>query len=143
VRHRLALATAATALTVLTGCAGTAPSDDGAPSTAGAPSSSAPATSPGPSSATPSAPAGRVLDVRVSGGQVTGDTGRVPVAAGEQVALTVTSDVPDELHVHGYDLGAELAPGTPATMRFLADIPGVFEVELHGTGTVLLSLQVG
>ena len=49
----------------------------------------------------------------------------------------------DEAHVHGYDREAELAPGTPATVRFAADIPGVFEVELHETGTVLLSLQVG
>jgi hypothetical protein len=81
--------------------------------------------------------------VRISGGQVTGDTGRVPVALGEQVTLTVTSDAADELHVHGYDRAAELAPGTPATVRFPADVPGVFEVELHETGTVLLSLQVG
>ena len=40
--------------------------------------------------------------------QVTGDTGRVPVAAGEHVTLSVTGDVADEEHVHGYDLDAEV-----------------------------------
>ena len=79
----------------------------------------------------------------MSAGQVSGDTGRVPVPAGEHVTLVVTSDAPDELHVHGYDLGADLAPGTPATVEFDATIPGVFEVELHDAGTLLLSLQVG
>jgi hypothetical protein len=58
------------------------------------------------------------------------------------VTLTITSDVADEVHLHGYDLTAALTPGTPAELAFDATIPGVFEVELHETGTVLLSLQV-
>jgi heme/copper-type cytochrome/quinol oxidase subunit 2 len=115
---------------VLTGCAGT---DEPVP-TASSTSSS--------SSAAPSA-VGQRIEVTVSGGQVTGDTGRVPVPAGEHVTLVVTSDAADELHVHGYDLGADLTPGTPATVEFDATIPGVFEVELHDAGTLLLSLQVG
>jgi hypothetical protein len=47
------------------------------------------------------------------------------------------------VHVHGYDLATALTPGTPAELTFDATIPGVFEVELHEAGTVLLSLQVG
>jgi hypothetical protein len=81
--------------------------------------------------------------VTVTGGQVTGDTGRVPVAVGEQVTLVVTSDVADELHLHGYDLRTALTAGTPAELSFQAIVPGVFEVELHDAGTVLLTLQVG
>jgi hypothetical protein len=121
---------------VLTGCAGT---DEPVP--AGSSASSSSSTS---ASVVPSAPAtvGQRLEVTVTGGQVTGDTGRVPVPAGEHVTLVVTSDAADELHVHGYDLGADLAPGTPATVEFDATIPGVFEVELHDAGTLLLSLQV-
>ncbi|MGY1730007.1 hypothetical protein ACI798_00690 [Geodermatophilus sp. SYSU D01045] len=130
------LTLAALAVVALSGCAGTAPSDAGTPS-------GTPAPSPEASTAAPTTPAGRALAVQVAGGQVTGDTGRVPVPAGEHVTLTVTGDVADEVHVHGYDLEAALAPGTPATVEFTADVPGVFEVELHGAGTVLLSLQVG
>jgi heme/copper-type cytochrome/quinol oxidase subunit 2 len=83
------------------------------------------------------------IEVEVAGGEVTGDTGRVPVVAGEPVTLVVTSDVADEVHVHGYDLEAELSPGQPTEIAFDATIPGVFEVELHEAGTQLLSLQVG
>ncbi|MGY1713303.1 hypothetical protein ACI78R_02490 [Geodermatophilus sp. SYSU D01106] len=139
-RRALPLAGAVLAL-VLSGCAGTAPAEAGTPSSAPSTSSSAPSS--GSSSAAPSSPAVRAVAVEVAGGRVTGDTGRVVVAAGERVALTVTSDVADELHLHGYDVTADLAPGTPATVEFTADLPGVFEAELHGSGTVLLSLQVG
>lgn len=125
----------------LAACAGTdAEAGSAAPPS---PSSSAPAEDSSAAAPSSEAPAGQLLEVQVAGGQVTGDTGRVPVAAGEHVVLTVTSDVPDELHLHGYDLTADLQPGTPATVEFDATITGVFEVELHEAGTVLLSLQVG
>ena len=117
----------------LTACAGTAAPDTAAGSSSAgtAPSSSA------------STPAGQRIEVQVSGGEVSGDTGRVPVAAGEHVTLVLTSDVADEVHVHGYDLEADLSPGQPTEIAFDATIPGVFEVELHEAGTQLLSLQVG
>ncbi|RBY87022.1 hypothetical protein DQ240_09120 [Blastococcus sp. TF02A-26] len=129
---------------VLTGCAGTEPESDGdAAATSSTQSSSSSAGGTGSSSAAPETPAGTQLAVTVAGGEASGDTGRVPVGLGEQVTLTVTSDAPDELHLHGYDLTAQLAPGEPASLTFTADIAGVFEAELHDAGTVLLSLQVG
>jgi heme/copper-type cytochrome/quinol oxidase subunit 2 len=64
------------------------------------------------------------------------------VAAGVRVTLVVSSDVADEIHVHGYDLTTAVAPSRPAELSFDATIPGVFEVELHEAGTVLLALQV-
>jgi heme/copper-type cytochrome/quinol oxidase subunit 2 len=79
----------------------------------------------------------------VAGGQASGDTGRVSVAVGEHVTLVITSDVADEVHLHGYDLETELSPGQPAELSFDATIPGVFQVELHEAGTQVLSLQVG
>ena len=119
----------------LTGCAGTKP--DAAASSSTSSSSAAQ-----PSDAAPRSASGQRIDVQVAGGQVSGDTGRVPVAAGTQVTLSITSDVPDEVHLHGYDLEAELTPGTPAEITFDATVPGVFEVELHDAGTVLLTIQV-
>jgi hypothetical protein len=136
--HRPVLITAL--LLTLSGCAGTDSSASPAASAASASSTSPAAV---PSSAAPASPAGQQLAVQVAGGKVTGDTGRVPVPVGEHVTLTITSDVADEVHVHGYDLATALTPGTPAELTFDATIPGVFEVELHEAGTVLLSLQVG
>lgn len=128
-----ALVAPALALVVtLAGCAGTAAPESG---------------SSGPSSAAATSgtanPSGRRIEVQVTGGRVSGDTGRVRVAPGEHVTLVVTSDTADGVHVHGYDLAAELAPGEPAEIEFDATVPGVFEVELHEAGTLLLSLQIG
>jgi hypothetical protein len=122
---------------VVSGCAGTDAAEPPAASSTASTSSSAPTSA----TATPARESQRI-EVTVAGGAVTGDTGRVPVAAGTSVTLVVTSDVADEVHVHGYDLTAELVPGRPAELPFDAAIPGVFEVELHEAGTVLLSLQV-
>jgi hypothetical protein len=123
----------------LTGCAGTTSPDSGG--SASSSSSTSSSSTPGTASAVAS-PSGQRIEVQVAGGQVSGDTGRVPVAAGTPVTLVVTSDVADEAHLHGYDIAAELAPGKPAELTFDATIPGVFEFELHEAGTVLLTLQV-
>ncbi|MDP5182309.1 hypothetical protein QOZ88_06635 [Blastococcus sp. BMG 814] len=125
------------------GCAGTAaPAAEGtAASASDAPATGAPTgTTPAPA---PPEAAGQRIEVAVAGGRVIGDTGRVPVPLGEPVTVVVTSDVADEVHLHGYDRLAELVPGQPAELAFDATIPGVFELELHDAGTVLLTLQVG
>ena len=134
----------ATALS-LAGCAGTDEPEAGAETGGGSSSSSATSTSPSATSAAPTtaAPAGTNIDVSFAGGQVTGSTGRVPVSSGEQVTISVTSDVADEIHLHGYDLSAPVGPDAPGTLTFQATIPGVFEVELEERGTLLFTLQVG
>lgn len=144
---RLPRALSASALLLLlplAACAGTDASDPAAGTTSSSASAPANVSSPQPTpqDAAPSAEAGQRIEVQVTGGQVSGDTGRVPVVVGTQVTLVITSDAPDSAHVHGYDLTAELAPGVPAEITFPATIPGVFEVELHDAGTALLTLQV-
>jgi hypothetical protein len=118
----------------LAGCAGKAP--DSAAATAASESTAS------SGSGTPSDGAGQRIEVTFAHGQASGDTGRVQVASGTAVTLVVTSDVADEVHVHGYDIEKELTPGEPVTLQFDATIAGVFEVELHEAGTVLLRLQV-
>jgi heme/copper-type cytochrome/quinol oxidase subunit 2 len=122
-------------LLALGGCAGTDASGSPAGSSASAPSGT---TTPSPAADE----GGRRIEVDLTAGQATGDTGRIPVGLGESVTLALTSDVADEVHVHGYDLTVELDPGQQAEVTFAATVPGVFEVELHEAGTVLLTLQV-
>ncbi|MEU6265255.1 hypothetical protein [Saccharopolyspora shandongensis] len=81
-------------------------------------------------------------DFEVVGGQVRGRPERIQAPLGSLVRLTVRNDGADELHVHGYDKSAPLRPGEPATVEFRADIPGVFEIELHHSGSALPSLVV-
>jgi hypothetical protein len=56
--------------------------------------------------------------------------------------LMVTSDVEDEVHVHGYDLVAEVAPDQPAHISFHADFAGEFEVELEESTVPIAELSV-
>lgn len=120
----------------LTGCAG-----DDVGAAAPAPPSAAPGT-PGATPTAPAPPAGPSYAVTLSGGRVSGDSGRVTAGLGDTVTIAVTSDVADQVHLHGYDVSAEVVPGTPATLTFQATIPGVFAVELEELGKQLLSVQV-
>ena len=127
----------------LAGCAGKPAESSASPSSGSASSTSASSsTGSSNSSAPPSAGTEQRIEVTFAHGKAGGDTGRVPVALGTSVTLVVTSDVADEVHVHGYDIEKELSAGEPATLQFTADVAGVFEVELHHAGTVLLRLQV-
>ena len=146
-RARPAVPVALALAVVLTGCAGKAPdAAEGRTTSTASPSttdSSSPSSSAAHSSdAAPRSASGQLIEVQVAGGQVSGDTGRVAVTAGTEVTLSVTSDVADRAHLHGYDLEADLTPGTPAEITFDATVPGVFELELHEAGTLLLTLQV-
>ncbi|MGW0891290.1 hypothetical protein [Saccharopolyspora sp. NPDC002578] len=96
---------------------------------------------PPPEPAAPDAPP-VVVDAEVAGGQVRTGTERVSVPLGGQVRYQVRSDRPDELHIHGYDESAPLTPGEVGVVEFTADLPGVYEAELHESGLSLPSLEV-
>lgn len=121
---------------------GAAPESTTAPQTPAATSVVGPTSSPVTTPTTPTGPASRVIALTVQGGQVAGDTGRVEVPLGTPITINVTSDVADEIHVHGYDKEAQIPAGDTGTVSFTADIPGVFEVELHKSGKQLFQLQV-
>ena len=142
--------TAAFVVALLPGCSSGAepsasPSGAGPPGTAGplGRASSSPGETPtAVTSPPPTAAAVRVLAVRFAGGQVTGVEPRVTVARGEQVVLRVSSDVSDEVHVHGYDLRQKVDAGGTAEIALTADLPGGFEVELEELGRTLFQLRV-
>jgi hypothetical protein len=81
------------------------------------------------------------IEVGYAGGSITGG-GRRSAALGQAVVIKVTSDIADEVHLHGYDKKADVAPGTVATITFIADKPGIFEVELEKKGLKLFELEV-
>ena len=140
-------------LAALTACAGTAPSASGPSVVATASGTQAPPGPPSPA-ATPALPSGIAaspdvarpevteLSLVVEDGEVTGDTPLAQVTVGRPVRLSVTSDVADELHVHGVDETLDLAPGETEVLEFTMGSPGRFEVELHDARRVLTRLQV-
>jgi hypothetical protein len=66
----------------------------------------------------------------------------VSVARGTQVHLSVTSDVADEVHLHGYDLMVDVEAGVAGSIDFTANIAGIFEVELESSAFHLIDLEV-
>jgi hypothetical protein len=78
----------------------------------------------------------------IVGGKPEGGIARDSVARGRIVVINVTADVTDHVHVHGYDLMADVSPGAPATIRFTADAPGRFEIELEESGVQIAELEV-
>jgi heme/copper-type cytochrome/quinol oxidase subunit 2 len=108
------------------------------------PATTVPATTPAATaaSAAPAPPQGKTITVGIADGKVTPKSGRVAVARGERVRLVVTSDVADEVHIHGYDQELRLTPGEPAALEFTADQTGLFEVEAHETKLILFQLLV-
>jgi len=115
-----------------------------APSTSSTPST--PDTSPTPTSPSPpSQTAGSdavVVNVQVSGGRVRPGLQTMKVKAGQKVTITATSDVADSIHVHGYDKTLDLPAGEAASVSFVADVRGVFEVETHETELLVAKLAV-
>ena len=135
-------------LAALTACAGTSPTAaPAASSSAPEPASSSPAAG---GTAGPEVPASPVpataevtrLTLVLEDGEVTGDTPLAQLTLGRPVRLEVTSDVADELHVHGVDETVDLVPGQTAALEFTPESPGRFEVELHDARRVLTRLQV-
>jgi hypothetical protein len=72
-----------------------------------------------------------VTRIRIRGGEVVGGVADIKATKGDHVRIVVSSDAPDEIHLHGYDIEKEVEPGKPVTFDFTADIEGIFEMESH------------
>ncbi|MDP1850359.1 MAG: hypothetical protein Q8K79_21400 [Solirubrobacteraceae bacterium] len=100
---------------------------------------------PAPTATTPPPPppAPTFERVRVRGGQPVGGIKKITVQKGDRARFEVTStDTSDEVHLHGYDITRNVAPGSRARFSFAANAEGIFEVELHGTHTQIAELTV-
>ena len=67
---------------------------------------------------------------------------RYSVKQGRKVVIVVRTELSDHVHLHGYDLMADVGPGKPATIRFTATAPGRFEIELEDRGLEFAELEV-
>lgn len=83
-----------------------------------------------------------VIEVHVGQDGADGGVVEASVSIGDVVDVQVMSELDESLHVHGYDRYLELVSGETATLRFDALIPGVFEIELEGSGRQVIELTV-
>ncbi|MCW2778492.1 MAG: uncharacterized protein JWN17_2217, partial [Frankiales bacterium] len=101
----------------LAACGGKAATEPGQAAPTSAAAAGTPTT--GASQATDTEDA-QVVAITVTGGKATGDTRRADIKLGTRVRLTVTADVVDEVHVHGYDLMKDTVVGQPVDVEFVA-----------------------
>ena len=96
-------------------------------------------------------PAFRVLRVTVPVGKEgpTGGVRDISASAGERVVITVTSTgYSGEVHLHGFDIHHDVAPGSPAVFdvsQASTKTPkgqGSFDMELEATSTLIARLRV-
>jgi hypothetical protein len=85
----------------------------------------------------PAPPPPAVVRITVRDGTPVGGIRRVTVGRGRRVTLIVSSNVADHVHLHGYDVMRDVAPGRPARLSFRATIVGTVEVELEDRGVPL------
>lgn len=83
-----------------------------------------------------------VTEFVIEGGEVVSGPDRIEAELGSTVMFVVVSDAVDHVHVHGYDIFFDVAPGTPAEIEFTADVPGIFEIELEESHILLVELEV-
>ena len=95
-----------------------------------------------PPPTTTTAGVGREIRIDVVNGQPSSGIVHKAIDRGDSIEVIVRSDVADHIHVHGYDLTADVAPGRPARIAFEATIPGRFEVELEDRGVQIADLEV-
>jgi hypothetical protein len=76
-------------------------------------------------------PEPEVTRIRIRGGAVVGGARDIEVQTGDTVRIVVAADAADEIHLHGYDITKNAAPGRPARFRFEASLEGAFEIESH------------
>ena len=71
-----------------------------------------------------------------------GGVKQITVKKGHRARFSVTSDVADEIHVHGYNFHKDVAKGGSVSFAFPATIDGEFVIELESRSEQIASLKV-
>jgi heme/copper-type cytochrome/quinol oxidase subunit 2 len=87
-------------------------------------------------------PAPAVTRIRIRSAKPVGGIAKIRVSKGERIRFEVSSDVADEVHVHGYDLKKDVRPGHSVRFDFPATIAGQFEAELESRAEQIAELTV-
>lgn len=84
-----------------------------------------------------------VVEVTFEGDSVTPNGERIDVAAGQDVQLQITADVPGEIHIHSNPEQTLAYPEGEITLTIQGiDTPSTVNVESHTLDKVILQLEV-
>lgn len=85
-----------------------------------------------PTAAASPTPSKQIFQLQLQGGEPVGGAQTLRVQQGQTVELRLLSDTAGELHMHGYDLHADVRAGETTQLKFVAEHAGRYEIELHG-----------
>ena len=147
-QYRLGLVAAAVAVVVAVIVIVQVTGDDASPETVATPSPATTAATSGTepeaqetgTQAPPSKP--QTISIVVRNGRVRGGLVHATLAQGQRAVILVRADVEDEVHLHGYDVMRDVAPGAPARIAVRANLPGRFEIELEDRKLQIGELEV-
>lgn len=95
------------------------------------------------SSTSPYPAGGLTVNVTIANGQVTPTNATLQAKVREPITFRVTSDAPDELHIHSVpDQKFEVAARPDQTFKFSVQVPGNVDVELHHLNRTVATIQV-
>lgn len=138
----LVAVTSAALIAGLVACGGSSNTSTSSSSSHPATGSTSVATSTAAGSPQPAA--APLLKITIANGQVTPTNAVVMAEVGQSITVQVTSDAPDELHVHSTpDHEFEIAAAPNQTFQFTVDVPGSVDVELHKLDKTVGTIQVG
>jgi hypothetical protein len=83
-----------------------------------------------------------IFEISIRDGKAVSGSTLLHVHEGDEITLKIVSDRSDELHLHGYDLHADLVPGETTTLAFTATRTGRFGIEMHRSHAELGALEV-
>lgn len=63
-----------------------------------------------------------------------GEPARFVVRRGDSVVIALAATIAADVHLHGYNLEAKLAPGARATWNFIARATGRYPINVHKPG---------
>jgi hypothetical protein len=92
--------------------------------------------------AKPDRPKPEVPVIVVKGGEPVGGVQELSFEAGDRIEFRVDADAPAEVHLHGYDVTMDVAPGSPVAFEVPAENEGIFEVELEATAVQIAEIEV-
>ncbi|HJU23490.1 MAG TPA: hypothetical protein VJ891_13360 [Casimicrobiaceae bacterium] len=93
---------------------------------------SAPESSPSASTIGAQAPHG-TFSIVIDKAHPPAPTDVIRVSKDDPVTLSVTTDRPGNLEVHGYRKEVKVQPGTTGTLSFVANMTGRFPIDLHAS----------
>ncbi|ORB62786.1 hypothetical protein BST47_22615 [Mycolicibacterium tusciae] len=138
-RSRIWLAASAIGATVaVVAACGSAQSPSNPSSAAQSPSAQTPA-----ATTSASADAPTVIEITIDKGVATPTNAEAQAVLGQPIALQVTSDAVDSLHVHSVPEHVfDVAAAPDQRFEFTVDVPGRVAVELHDLHVTVVTIEV-